>query len=140
LDQTSFMETVHLESDINVFGFEVKTFPNGITEAFDLLMRQVPGGLTRSYFGVSSIVDGRIVYAAAVEEKNRNEAQEFNYQRYTISKGVYNVVTIKNWRQKLASIKDVFHEMMQDKSSDLTMPCVEWYKDEQQMECMVKRI
>lgn len=134
------METFLIKTEINVFGFPVKTFPDGIGQAFDSLVKKVPGGLNRSYFGISSIVDGEIIYIAAVEEKNMHEAKEYNCERYTIVKGEYNKVTIKNWRAKLASIKEVFHEMMQHQDADLTQPCIEWYKNDEEMECMVKRI
>ena len=34
--------------------------------------------------------------------------------------------------------KDVFHEIMQDERADHTKPAVEWYKNDDDMLCMVK--
>jgi hypothetical protein len=134
------MDTLLLKSDINVIGFPVKTFPNGISEAFDLLVAKIPEGLGRSYFGISMTVDEEMSYIAAVEENDQNEGQKLNLGRYTISKGEYNIVTVTKWRDKLDSIKDIFHEMMKEKSADLSQPCIEWYKNNDVMVCMVKRI
>ena len=134
------METLILENDIKVIGFQVKTFPNGISEAFDSLVEKVPEGLARSYFGITTLMNGKTVYIAAVEEKNMNEAEKYNLDQYTIAKGEYFKVTLKNWRANLASIKDIFHEMMEHKNVDLTQPCIEWYRNENEMECMISRI
>lgn len=134
------METLLLKSDINVIGFPVKTFPNGISEAFDLLVAKIPERLKRSYFGISMTVDGEMVYVAAVEENDKNEGEKLNLMRYTISKGEYNTVTVTKWRDKLDSIKDIFQEMMKHHSADLSQPCIEWYKNNDVMVCMVKRI
>jgi hypothetical protein len=134
------METYELEKDFNVFGFQVKTFPNGIGDAFDSLIDKVQDGLNRSYYGISFSSDDKVIYIAAVEEKNRGEAEKYKCDRYRIEKGKYFKVTIRKWRTKTASIKDVFHEMMKDKNVDHTKPCIEWYRNDDEMECMVKAI
>ena len=64
------METFVIRKNIEAFGFQVKTFPDGIGEAFDSLIAMVPEGLNRSYYGISYMSpDNRAVYIAAVEEK-----------------------------------------------------------------------
>ena len=45
------METIHLEQEVKVFGVQVKTFPMGIGEAFDQLIKMLPGGFSRSFYG-----------------------------------------------------------------------------------------
>jgi predicted transcriptional regulator YdeE len=133
------METYIQKNDLAVFGFQVKSFPEGIGEAFDLLIAMVPEGLSRSYYGLSYMnAEGKAVYIAAVEEINSGEAEKNNCDRYTIEKGEYFSVTVKDWRQKTDSIKDVFHDMMQGKNIDHTKPCVEWYKNDDEMCCMLK--
>lgn len=132
------MKTYVLENDLNVFGLQVKTFPQGIKEAFDSLIEKVPEGLNRSYYGISYMAEGKIIYIAAAEEKNRHEAEKYNCERYKIDKGKYFTETIENWRTKTACIKDVFHDMMQHENIDSTQPCIEWYKNDDVMECMVK--
>jgi hypothetical protein len=134
------METYELKDDLNVFGFQVKTFPEGIGEAFDTLIEKVPEGLNRSYYGISFFSDGKVVYIAAVEEKNPGEAEKHKYERYRIEKGKYYRATVRDWRTKTGSIKDVFHEMMQQKNVDHAKPCIEWYRNDDEMECMVKLV
>ena len=132
------MEISSIESEINVFGFQVKTFPEGVGDAFDSLIEKVPEGLNRSYFGISRMEEDKIIYIAAVEEKDKHEAKKYNSERYTILKGEYLTVTITHWRTKLESIKEVFHEMMKSSAADLRHPWIEWYKNDEEMECMVK--
>ena len=133
------METYIIKNNIQAFGFQVKTFPNGIGDAFDKLIEMVPEGLNRSYYGISYMTsDNEVVYIAAVEEKNNGEAESNKCERYTIEQGKYLAVTVRDWRKKTDTIKDVFHSMMNEKGIDKSKPCVEWYKNDDEMLCMVK--
>ena len=70
------METYVIKKNIEAFGFRVKTFPEGIGEAFDSLIEMVPEGLNRSYYGISYMTpENEAVYIAAVEEKNKGEGR-----------------------------------------------------------------
>jgi predicted transcriptional regulator YdeE len=82
--------------------------------------------------------EDKIIYIAAVEEKDKDEAKKYNCERYTILKGEYLTVAITHWRTKLESIKEVFHEMMKSSVADLRQPCIEWYRNDEDMECMLK--
>jgi predicted transcriptional regulator YdeE len=135
------METYLLKKNVTVFGFEVKTFPEKIGEAFDSLIAKVPEGLNRSYYGISFMnSEGKPVYVAAVEERNKGEADKNMCERYTIERGKYFTVTINDWRKKTGSIKNVFEEMMKSTQVDLTKPCIEWYKNDFEMVCMLKAL
>ena len=133
------METLVIRKNIEAFGFQVKTFPEGIGEAFDSLIEMVPERLNRSYYGISYMApDNKAVYIAAVEEKNKGEAERNKCERFTIEQGKYLAVSVKDWRKKTDTIKDVFHEMMNEKNIDHSKPCVEWYKNDDEMLCMLK--
>lgn len=133
------MDKYNLTSDLKVFGRQVSTFPLGIKDAFDHLMAIVPDANKRSYYGLSRLDDkGGVLYYAAVEEAHKGEAQLYGMDSYTIPKGRYSTVTITNWMQKTDSIKDVFHQLMQGDCADLTTLCVEWYKNDNEMMCMMK--
>ncbi len=84
--------------------------------------------------------DGKMIYIAAVEEINDDEAEKYGFGRYTIEKGKYFAVRITDWRSRIELIKESFHSMMEVTGLDQTKPCVEWYKNEQEMYCMVKAI
>ena len=42
------MEKYFLKDDLKVFGRQVKKFPQGMEEAFDALVKMLPGGFDRS--------------------------------------------------------------------------------------------
>lgn len=133
------MEKYNLENDIKVFGFEVKTFPEAIGEAFESLAQMIEQGFDRSYYGISNISDDKsIIYKAAAEEKFEGEAEKYGYERYIIEKGKYAMKTLKAWHGKTDSIKDIFHEIMMDTRIDKSSYCIEWYKDDNEMLCMIK--
>ena len=52
--------------------------------------------------------------------------------------GDYLVKTVQNWRQKTKTIKAVFSEMLKDERAHQTKPCIEIYKDDNEMLCLVK--
>jgi hypothetical protein len=134
------MEKYILQCDLKVFGVQVKTFPVGIDEAFyELIKKTDDCAGERNYYGVSSMdYDGEIIYKAVAEEKYTDEAEKFNYEQTTIEKGEYFFTILKGWSSKKHCIKDIFHEMMKDERVDKTKPCVEWYKNDDEMLCMVK--
>ncbi len=132
------MEKCKLENNIIVFGFKVDTFPNNIGEAFNTLMQSIQKDKERAYYGISYFEGNMIIYKAFTEEKFEGEANPYNYEIYTIEKGDYYTVALKNWRSKTNSIKDIFNEMMQDECTDNSKPCIEWYKSDDEMLCMMK--
>lgn len=133
------METTHLKESLNVLGFQVKTFPHGIEKAFDKLIEMLPGGLDRAYYGISYVMGEAVVYIAAAIENYAGEAEQYNCDRYTIEKGDYLAVTVKDWRKKTHTIKDVFGDMLKDTCPDQDRPCIEWYKDDAEMVCLVRK-
>jgi len=136
------MEKIVLNSDLKVFGVEVKTFPAGIGEAFmELIKKTGDAAGERNYYGVSSMIEeGKMIYKALAEEKFVGEAEKYNYKESIIEKGEYLSETLKNWRSKTDCIKDIFYEMVKDERVDKKKPCVEWYKNDDEMLCMVKTL
>ncbi len=134
------MEKFDIKNDIKVFGFQVKSFPNNVDEAFNTLMQSIKNDKERNYYGVSYMEGDAIVYKAFAEEKSEGEASRYNYETYTIEKGEYYTITLKNWRNNTSSIKDIFSEMMKDEQTDNSKPCIEWYKTNDEMLCMMKAI
>ena len=135
------MEKFNLKNDIKVFALHVTSFPKGIDEAFDELIKKTGDCAgNRNYYGISEFKNGKMYYYAAAEEKQEGEAEKLNYESYTIKGGEYFTETLKNWRTQTNCIKDIFSEMMQDNRVDKMKPCVEWYKNDEEMLCMVKAI
>src|SRR5664279_469344 len=109
------MEKYNLTHDITVFGRQVKTFPSGIGEAFDELIKKTGDRAgARDYYGISEFKDGKMIYYAVAEEKAEGEAGKYNYEKLKIEKGEYLTGTIIDWQKKTECIKDVFYEIIQD--------------------------
>jgi hypothetical protein len=133
------METFQLKNDITVFGFEVNTFPDGIGDAFDRLVNKVPDGLGRDYYGISFRDSAnKFVYLATALEKEHGEAEKYECDRYTIKKGDYVTEAVWDWRKKTNLIKHVFERLFNSIQGTPTGPCIEWYKDNNEMLCMVR--
>lgn len=98
----------------------------------------ISGEFDRSYYGISEMTEKGFSYKAAAEEKYEGEAEKYTCEKYIISKGEYLSVTLKDWRKKVDSIKETFQELCQNNGVDKTKPCVEWYKNDDEMLCMVK--
>jgi hypothetical protein len=133
------MEKLSFNSDIKVFGLRVEAFPSGIGEVFDELIKTTGDSAgARDYFGISQCIDGKMVYYATAAEKFTNEAKKYNYEELTIENGEYLARTIYDWRKKTECIKDVFDEIIQHAQVNKTKPAIEWYKDDNEMICLVK--
>lgn len=131
------MEIYHLPHNITVFGNTVEAFPAGVGEAFDSLINTLPGDNNRLYYGLSWCTGNDITYVAAAEEKTAGEARQYGYETFTIEKGTYLSVTVQDWQNKTACIKDVFHEIMLDERADDKTPAIEIYKNDKEMICLV---
>ena len=131
------MEKYVQPTDLKVFGVQVKTFPSGIKEAFTDLMKKL--GVNRAYYGVSWCdKNGSIKYYAMAAENFEGEAKGHEFETLIIPKGEYFTEKIVDWMSKTDCIKDVFHNLMGDSIPDEKHPCIEWYKSEKEMLCMVK--
>ena len=131
------MEIYIFQDDVTVFGVHVKTFPNGIKEAFDGLVSLF--GNNRAYCGISWMEENDCVeYYATLPESFKGEANNYPYEKLLIMKGEYRAETIYNWFGKLDSLKEVFHRLMAGNRPDKNHPCVEWYKSDIEMLCMAK--
>jgi hypothetical protein len=132
------MEVFQLKKDLPVMGFQVMTFPNGIGDAFDSLVSRIEGGFNRAYYGIGFMTQaGKIVYQAAAEVLEPAEPTKYQLESYVIPKGNYLAVTLRDWRKNLHAIKDVFTEITKD-NRVRDSPCIEWYKDDDEMVCMVR--
>jgi hypothetical protein len=132
------MEKYNLAEDVKLFGVRVRTFPNGIGKAFDELIKMLPPGDKRPAYGISECTKEGIVYNAAVLETYEGEAEKYGCETFIVEKGDYLLQTVWDWRSKTASIKNIFEEMFKEEMSDRSQPCVEIYKDDNEMTCMVK--
>ncbi len=135
------MEIVEIEKDIPVFYVTAVSFPEGIRSAHEKLHARVPFSNKRKYFGISrpENADG-IVYKAAAEELQPDEANELKLERMMIKKGEYKCITIKNYTDDPLSISKAFEKILQEPDLDPNGYCVELYLNEKDVRCMVKSV
>lgn len=139
IDINETLQVYQLRNDLNVFGFQVTDF-DAIGEAFDTLVNMLPGGSDRPYYGISELNNNDMIYKATALETFVGEAERYHCERFTIGHGEYLAVTLRDWRKKTSSIKDIFHNMFQNPLAKGSKLCVEWYKNDDEMVCMIKII
>ena len=133
------METITLVKDIPVFYITARSFPEGIPEAHEKLHELVPFTKVRNYFGISRPEHGgAIIYKAAAEEKDPEEAKKFNLKTLTLRKGAYVCETIKDYVKEPTLIKSTFDKLLKEPGLDPEGYCVEWYINEKDVKCMIR--
>ena len=132
------MKVTRIDKPRKVFGLQVKTFPEKVGDAFDILSKQIPNGLERSYYGISWLEDTRIIYFACAEQEQEGESAKYNAREFSIERGNYLCEVLRDWMPKTDSIKGVFEKMMSDPRIDTSKPAIEWYKSDEEMWCLIK--
>ena len=133
------MNTIILEADIKVAYVTAKSFPKGITEAFEKLDSIVPSANNRRHFGISQPNKNNvIIYKAAVEEQHKGEAEKFGLESFVIQKGQYIYKDILNYSEKPQNISDTFRQLISQPNIDPDGYCLEWYLNESDVRCMVR--
>lgn len=132
------MKEIKIQTSHKVFGIQVRTFPERIKESFEALMNQIPNGSERSYYGISWMENGSVVYYAAAEQKHEGEGKQYNAREFVLEAGNYLYEEVDNWMSKLDSFKNIFDRMMSDPRIDKSAPAIEWYKSNEVMWCMIR--
>ncbi|MEO8446767.1 MAG: transcriptional regulator [bacterium] len=133
------MEKYNLDIDIKIFCVTADSFPDGILAAHQKLHSLLPTSAGRNFFGVSRPEDGsKIIYRAGVEESFGGEAEQYNCEKIIIKKGVYITIDIPDFHKDIQSIGRAFQELLKDPDIDQEGYCVEMYKGESEVKCMVR--
>jgi hypothetical protein len=132
------IQTYHLEKDKKIFYVTARSFPDGIAEAFQTLENLDPSICERSLYGISEDKQGKIVYKAGVEEKYNGEGKKYGCETFMITRGFYLAETIVDFMQKLDNIPNAFERLLADPRLDTDFPCIEWYKSDKEVMCMVR--
>ncbi|RYY57946.1 MAG: hypothetical protein EOO09_00720 [Chitinophagaceae bacterium] len=133
------MEIITLSKTLNVFGKQVTSFPDGIQDAYDSLVNKLPGGFEgRPYYGLSYMAEGKVMYYATALETLDGEAELYGETRFSIPEGSYLAITIMQWHDKTDTVADQFHQISRDPRVEHDTWCVEWYKNDEELVCMMK--
>jgi predicted transcriptional regulator YdeE len=133
------MEKYTLENDIKIYCREVKTFPQGIPAAFDELSKKLPAAGDKTFYGISyNNKAGDIVYKVAVATSVKWDGEKSGYEPYTIPKGEYITEKIADWKTSIPLIGSTFMKLNEQPGVLPHALCVEWYKTNTELLCMVR--
>ncbi len=133
------METRKMGKDIVVFYVEASSFPDGVLAAHQKLHSMVPFSTERKYFGISRPEDGVIRYKAAAEELAPNEGASHDCKTLVLEKGHYYNITIPDFMKNISAIGEAFQQILQEPDIDQNGYCVEWYYNDKDVHCMVRK-
>ncbi len=134
------METIRIDEDITVFYVTAFSFPEGIPDATKKLHSLFPYSKERGIFGLSRPENnGNIVYRAAAEEMEEDEAAKFMCETLIIKKGNYVFLLVDDFRKDVMGIDRAFKQLLLAPNLDPQGYCVEWYNSEKEsVRCMIR--
>lgn len=133
------MENLTLNKEIQIVCIKATSFPDGIIAAYKKL-EQVVDVKGRTVYGISHGSDTGIHYWACAEARSANEAAALGLESYTIKKGTYVSETLKDFIGNEHLIGGIFEKLLTHPQLDETGECIEWYKSENEVTCMVRII
>lgn len=129
-----------IEKDIPVLCATVKTFPDGIMEAYDQIEKAFPDRKGRLFYGLSKPnLQGIIVYKAAIEQKSDEEAEKFGLEKFIIPAGTYVYEDVVDFSFNPSEmIGGAFRRLLSDARIDPTAWCIETHTGDDTVRCMVR--
>lgn len=131
------MQLYKLTEDIKVICVEAESFPAGIKGAFCKIFQLVPDAAERGVFGISKPQNGSIRYRAAVKQSTEGEGTALGYPTFVIEKGAYLGETLMDWQANEMMIMSIFNRLVADKRLDGGAHCIEYYKSQTELLCLV---
>lgn len=132
------MKTYYIENDINVVCVAADSFPDGVEKAHVELHRILTRDAKRTFYGISySNGKGGIIYKAAAEQLNVDEAKQLGLETFAIRKGEYMSEVLLNFCDDPAIVGNTFQKLLALPELDPKGYCLELYLSERDMRAMV---
>lgn len=134
------MENYNLDQDIRVMYITAVSFPEGICDAYKQLHALLPSQ-ERHFFGISRPEGGlkNIVYKAAAQQLNENEALEYGLESQVIPKGMYLSIYITDYAKDDRQIGMAFEQLLSNLAVlDPNGYCIEMYIGKNDVRCMIR--
>ena len=132
------MEIKKINEDIRTLCVKAISFPDGVETAHNAI-HAFPHEEIRRFFGISWMgKNNEIVYYAAADELSSDEAKKFGCETFTIKKGDYCGIMLKDWCNTPDLVGITFQELLKHPDLDPEGYCLEIYHGERDMECLVK--
>lgn len=133
------VEIFKLPDEYRLLCKKVNSFPDGVGQAFDEMYKQLPSPDKRNYFGISWMDEhGQVIYQVAAEKRQEDAFTNAEFEESVLPRADYLMVRIMNWYDHLSDIKEVFGRLIADPRTDKSFPCVEWYRSDDELLCMMK--
>ena len=135
------MEIYKLDSPIIIITEKASDFGKGIGEAFVRLAEKLDNkGQKRDSYGIVLKEEDGMNYYAAYTELYKGEAIEKSLPSFTISSGNYFSIQVREWNKNILHIGPTFDQILKSGKVDTSSPCIEFYKTEEELICIVKAI
>lgn len=132
------MEKYYLAESIKVICIKAVSFPEGIAAAFDQLYAVCGNKTARNFYGISYPEGGgKIIYRAAATENYNGEAAALRCESFTIKKGSYNSILIKNYIKNIPAVSNAFSQLLAQPGIDPDGYCLEIYESDTDVRCLV---
>jgi predicted transcriptional regulator YdeE len=132
------MEPYHIEKDISVVCVSAASFPDGVEAAHKKLHSLLSSIDKRTCYGISySDGKGGIIYKAAAQQLEENEASTYGLETFVIRKGEYMSELLLNFCEDMALVGKTFQKLLALPALDPKGYCLELYLSDKDMRCMV---
>jgi hypothetical protein len=133
------MEPYDIATPILVITEIAEDFGKGIDEAFVRLAEKLEyKGEKRECYGIVAKEEDGMNYYAAYTELYPGEASEKSLPSFTIASGDYQSIRLDEWNKNILHIGPTFDQILKSGKVDTSAPCIEFYKTERELICMVK--
>ncbi len=129
------------EGNVKLIVERAEDFGKGIAESFVRLASKLDTpGQRRECYGIFAKENGTMHYFAAFTELYEGEAESKKLPMKDIEAGNYLSILITDWNKNLLHIGPTFDQLLKSGLVDTSAPCIEYYRTEQELVCMVKAI
>lgn len=133
------MEMTTLKDDVKLGMVRAGSFPMGVMAAHNQLHEKVAGDNGRGFYGISwPDKQGNIMYWAAAEELQPGEFAGKDLEPFTLVKGNYLYIDVKNYMKDKLAIGNAFQIILKDHRIAHDGCCVEQYFSDTDCRCMVR--
>ena len=132
------MEIFNIPSDIPALYIQALSFPNGVGMAHRQLREKLPPLPTRRFFGISWPNEKHeIVYKAAAEQLESDEATIPGLKTFVIRKGPYIGKVLKDWQKQEHRIGETFRALLTHPEIAKDGYCLEEYINDTDIRLLV---
>ncbi len=112
-------------------------FPEGIKDAWNRLEAAMPSLKGRRFYGLTVCEGGQLVYYAAVEVANDEEAAALGFPVMHVKGGPCARVKLLDWPKHADEISDIFADLMRRFTMAPDAPTIEYYRSQSELHLLL---